>query len=438
MTGSSVKFFLWFLLEALVVDALKLEAKDSSSLCKICMCRNSEVDCIAKNIQHVRREDIPRGTRYLYLSENPIVCDCALAELLRHSKLKVKGACANGQHIGKDLALLRYEDFDCEMSRERHRRETEITQCIPGTLNCVPITCGGNNFWLPLATYWGCCKGQVHDLRKSFCESVQGTIVCIAADFQCRNQHCLPTQWVCNGQNDCQDGSDEIGCEGCKNVADSFRCRNKRCIPASRVCDTYNDCGDGSDETFCRWKDGSGWCGVHDFRCANDRCTHLSNVCNDRDDCGDASDEAGCVAKTTTSCEDGWSYYNGRCYKVVIKPSTWAHAQSACRSNDSHLIKITSFGLDYFTQSLSSHISMFWIGLSRSNGAFRWTDGEKLGSFANWAIGSPVMDAGTDCVAMVNLTIVSKTWRNQDCGLKLGYVCDKGGTLQSIKLIRFL
>ena len=32
---------------------------------------------------------------------------------------------------------------------------------------------------------------------------------CEASNFQCRNGHCIPQRWACDGDMDCQDGSDE-------------------------------------------------------------------------------------------------------------------------------------------------------------------------------------------------------------------------------------
>ena len=48
-------------------------------------------------------------------------------------------------------------------------------------------------------------------------------------------------------EDDCGDGSDELGCvHACSNA--QFQCHSGKCIPEHWVCDGDNDCGDLSDE----------------------------------------------------------------------------------------------------------------------------------------------------------------------------------------------
>lgn len=192
-----------------------------------------------------------------------------------------------------------------------------ITGCQPGSLNCGKHICGGNEYWLPFASYWGCCKGKIHDLRESYCTENLADLLCsapIASPFKCRNGHCIPTDWLCNKVNDCQDGSDELDCDLC-NGTNNFRCWNGRCVPQSAVCDAYNDCGDGSDETFCRTLAG-GWCTAKQYGCATDVCIPVEAVCDGKADCTDKSDEIGCnKSEKITFLAFFWEFQLNRRYE---------------------------------------------------------------------------------------------------------------------------
>ncbi|XP_024940882.1 low-density lipoprotein receptor-related protein 2 isoform X2 [Cephus cinctus] len=115
-------------------------------------------------------------------------------------------------------------------------------------------------------------------------------------DFTCANQRCVPQSWVCDGDDDCLDNSDEMqNCTKPTCGPNEFACKSGRCIPMRFRCDSENDCGDYSDETGCP----KGTCSGSQFACANNRCIPLTWKCDSENDCGDSSDEGEfCAAKT--------------------------------------------------------------------------------------------------------------------------------------------
>nr|XP_032822651.1 SCO-spondin-like [Petromyzon marinus] len=87
---------------------------------------------------------------------------------------------------------------------------------------------------------------------------------CREGQFACHGGGCVPAGpggAVCNGVNDCGDGSDEMYCgsalrptvgprHGCP--TGQFHCAGTgTCVPASWRCDGHDDCGDGTDEAGC-------------------------------------------------------------------------------------------------------------------------------------------------------------------------------------------
>ena len=79
---------------------------------------------------------------------------------------------------------------------------------------------------------------------------------CPSHEFACNDAvgNCIPQRWVCDGQRDCLDGTDEMQFENCTKVICGpmfFKCNSTgRCIPRNWVCDSDIDCGadDHSDE----------------------------------------------------------------------------------------------------------------------------------------------------------------------------------------------
>ncbi|KAM7295700.1 uncharacterized protein ISCGN_020973 [Ixodes scapularis] len=109
---------------------------------------------------------------------------------------------------------------------------------------------------------------------------------CSADQFSCNNSLCIDKRNVCDGDDNCGDGSDEEACGKCS--TDQFSCNNTRCIAKRWVCDNEDDCGDGSDEEVCEK------CRTDQFSCKNGMCIDQRYVCDTDDDCGDGSDEEAC------------------------------------------------------------------------------------------------------------------------------------------------
>ncbi|KAF6729854.1 SCO-spondin [Oryzias melastigma] len=120
---------------------------------------------------------------------------------------------------------------------------------------------------------------------------------CLESEFACAAGRCIPSQWLCDNEDDCGDGSDEICPSTCS--ADHFRCDSTPsgpCLNLALRCDGNPDCADRSDEDFCGPTLPVPQCPAGEFQCANGKCLASSRVCDGRPDCGfaDGSDEQDC------------------------------------------------------------------------------------------------------------------------------------------------
>ncbi|KAJ8262673.1 hypothetical protein COCON_G00151300 [Conger conger] len=118
------------------------------------------------------------------------------------------------------------------------------------------------------------------------------SVGCETEQFPCAHgKKCIDKTEVCDGVAQCQDRSDEMDCwEPSQSCA--LRCDNRtRCVPDSFRCDGENDCLDGTDEAGCAEE----VCIRGEFRCSSGRCVSESLRCDGYPDCPDRSDESGCA-----------------------------------------------------------------------------------------------------------------------------------------------
>uniref|UniRef100_A0A8C6LCT6 LDL receptor related protein 8 n=1 Tax=Nothobranchius furzeri TaxID=105023 RepID=A0A8C6LCT6_NOTFU len=153
---------------------------------------------------------------------------------------------------------------------------------------------------------------------------------CPSGEFLCANRKCLAPVYVCDGDDDCGDGSDELKCTSPLTCGPNhLRCNTSECVPLMWSCDGDPDCSDSSDEGPERCGgDGVPYlpnhranCTTGEFRCANGECVRLTWKCDGDPDCKDKSDESDCPLLTCRpdefQCGDGSCIHGTKqCNKV--------------------------------------------------------------------------------------------------------------------------
>merc|ERR1711910_10960 len=134
----------------------------------------------------------------------------------------------------------------------------------------------------------------------------------------------------------------------------------------------------------------------------------------------------GCT--TTSTCDDGYTEVESKCFKVVAGPSNYLDALTGCIADGATLATIESQAEQDGVYALTGDAGA-WIGLADflDEGNFAWVDGTTV-SYTNWRPNQPNNGGDNQHCAWVR---PDGGWDDVVCGKTNAYVCQKATTTRN-------
>ncbi|XP_036357275.1 MAM and LDL-receptor class A domain-containing protein 2-like isoform X2 [Octopus sinensis] len=114
----------------------------------------------------------------------------------------------------------------------------EYFNCVYREFNCYKRECSSRCY----------CSSLYVTCSNTTCE--EGEVKCPPGRNETNSADvCIRQESLCDGEIDCEDGTDEGICDQCTD--EQWQCRDKKCIKKDLHCNGIKDCKDGSDEFHC-------------------------------------------------------------------------------------------------------------------------------------------------------------------------------------------
>ncbi|XP_063806485.1 C-type lectin domain family 10 member A-like isoform X2 [Pseudophryne corroboree] len=126
-------------------------------------------------------------------------------------------------------------------------------------------------------------------------------------------------------------------------------------------------------------------------------------------------------------CPDDWHQFKDSCYYFSNLAKSWQQSQNACQWRNARLVAINTKEEQVFVTQLAMR-TRAWIGLSESDGEWKWVDGTPYSSSPkNWGTNQPDeyfghgLGGGEDCAQLH----YNGEWNDEHCSRAYRFICEK-------------
>ncbi|KAL2097692.1 hypothetical protein ACEWY4_006899 [Coilia grayii] len=119
--------------------------------------------------------------------------------------------------------------------------------------------------------------------------------------------------------------------------------------------------------------------------------------------------------------QEGWTFFRSSLYYISSERKSWHNARDDCRKRQADLVIINNGDEQEF---LTEFKKEFWIGLTDSDGTWKWVDGTLL-TTGFWDSGQPnSYDGNEDCAEIRERSYLTN-WNDDLCTRSQLWACEK-------------